>query len=735
MEAILAVIRPKQNVQGHDYKAKLYDILLLDHKTVDRQGRPAKYLPTCTLMVEREPRDEILPQVCSMTGGDHVGIKPERALVIPWKDSHRSSLNGFTLFCIPVSHRDKLNASFADKSPLGIAFYPLDQLINTMHSSAPTLVPLTKTFVQHIEQWLKEKHSKQGALDYIFRSRAEFRVKMNVSNPVFLPYNMGLSNNQNKYLQNEYPEEIRSQTNEILAKMMAIEKCTKVAINPLFGSGLVGTGRRRHTYPPVDYPSGTLSRKSSLNSLIDPDRYSLEGRQNYPLHVFASKGDFQKVVDCVTQGQSPTQRDSYGWAPIHCAAYEGNHDIVKYLLLAGCSPNLVNADERTPLHLAANAGHLDVVNILLSHPHIDINVVDKRGQTALDTCNQKRQWEHIQVAKRIEMAMRKPKQIEVRVMDGTKKSLNLVDGANTTVHQLNQQMLREYDMPETPYADIFTIWICSESLELQLKPEHKPLEHMNSWKRKIVGNLTDGDPSTEEPHLKWRRNAKISLIVECEVTHRDAINLLFHEARYNYINAYYPCKEQDILQCASILLYLKYGGTADVSSAKSFLGKQSNLNKLVPMPNLNSRSNWTNKILHSYKEFVKSATGENSIRPQIQFLSICRKLTVYGSAFFTGNLQTSPKPKDSVKCLIAVNDVGIHIINYQTRQMLHTYKYSEISWQIPNEYGVLELTVVRPDTRSGNRHIPRNPLKLITKQAGMINPLMSKLSRMMAYNI
>jgi len=315
-------------------------------------------------------------------------------------------------------------------------------------------------------------------------------------------------------------------------------------------------------------------------------------------------------------------------------------------------------------------------------------------------------------------------------MDGGSKSLNLSDGANTTVDQLNTQMLREYNMPETPYGDIFTIWICSPSLELQLKPEHKPLEQINSWKRRIVGNLTDGDPKKEEAILKWRRNAKISLIVEREVTHPDAIRLLFYEAEFNYINAFYPCKEQDVWLFASILLFLKHG--SQDHQAKAFLNR--NLQQLVPVPNLKKNSNLSTKILTQYRELCNGLTEGNNtrIRLQTQFLNSCRNLTVYGSAFFTGGLQSSkPSAKDNVKCYVAVNDVGIHIINYQSRLMLHSFKYSEITWQLPQEYGILELTVVnlRGEVRQSDRHL-RKPLKLITKQAGMINHLMKKLSRM-----
>lgn len=56
---------------------------------------------------------------------------------------------------------------------------------------------------------------------------------------------------------------------------------------------------------------------------------------------------------------------------------------------------------------------------------------------------------------------------------------------------------------------------------------------------------------------------------------------------------------------------------------------------------------------------------------QGKFLEFCRKLTVYGSAFFTGSLQ--PNSKSSILCHIGVNDVGIHIINMKSkvRHLLH----------------------------------------------------------------
>ena len=82
--------------------------------------------------------------------------------------------------------------------------------------------------------WLKEKHSMPGAIDILFRTRAEYRVKYSISNPAFLPSHYDLQTETSAIM----PEEIRQTANEAMAKMLSIEKCEIVVINPIFGSGL-----------------------------------------------------------------------------------------------------------------------------------------------------------------------------------------------------------------------------------------------------------------------------------------------------------------------------------------------------------------------------------------------------------------------------------------------------------------------------------------------------------------
>ncbi|XP_048237783.1 krev interaction trapped protein 1-like [Haliotis rufescens] len=736
MEGVLAVIRPKANVARGDYRPRLYDILLLDSKTPPGDKvKAAKYLPMVSMKLgEDEPREMVLTHLYTLTGGDMgLGIKGERAILVPPHQSDssrgpRESLSRFSLFCVPISQLEKLSKRYVDQAQNAPGFYSMEAVIEMLSNGSVNFPSPTLPLLQHLGNWLREKHMRSGSVEALFRSRAEYRMRLTVHNPVFLSSRISPEDSGTQNL-GDLPAEIQLTANEARAKMLSIEKCDIVVINPLFGSGLQYKTKVNRLIENNFWP-----QKPDYGRIVVPDPIpeALKWREKYPVHSCAAEGDLDGVKTLLSQGQLHSKKDSISWAPIHYAAWYGYSNVVTALLDAGCSPNIADREDSTPLHLAARKGHSLVAETLLVH-RVDVAARDKNGKTALDICQSgpDHTWKHEQVANFIKQSGTRPSPtIAVNTMDANIINLRLTSGYHTSVRQLNEQMLKEFGMPPVPYAQIFTIWICSNSLELQLKPEHEPMNQLRIWQTRTVGMLSDANPDHEEPVLKWRRNAKIGVEIEKQLTHQKAIDLLFHEAYYNYINALYPCKEQDAVIFAAIL-FLLWHGNLDSSSAKSFLSNREKQQELVPQPILVQRgaTHWANKILRECREIIQGK-DRTPLALKRQFLTHCHYLTVYGSAFFTGTLPNPQGIRGSpTKCHIGVNDVGIHIISMQNKSMLQSYKYSEIEWQHVQEYSLLEIHVTRPEGKTG-RISPKTVTKIRSKQAGLINFLMVKLAQM-----
>ncbi|KAK3083463.1 hypothetical protein FSP39_023274 [Pinctada imbricata] len=741
MEIILAVLQPKQNViAGIEYRPKLYNILLLDYKTTlhGEKSKVTKYLPTFTQTSSEEPRDEVLTHLFHITGGELGGIKGERAIQVQWnKQTRRESMTKFALYCVPINMREKVNRVFTEKSSSSPGLFSLDYVIDTFNNGTVNYPPPTKFFISQLESWLREKHQIAGVLDMLFCSRAEYRVKYSISNPAYLPSHYDIPTNvtdQNLMVSSPMPEEIRQTANEAMTKMLAIEKCDIVVINPIFGSGLpyrtkvdnfvknMYWGREIPDYSSLSTPSTSSSYESLYSEL----------------HKYARDGNLAALSDKINQGYYVNDIDSKRFTALHWAAWSGHAEAAKLLLDFGAKPNLTNNLGQTPLHIAAYNGFPQVVEVLLKYPDTNIEVYDSSHKTALNYCEEQleRSPPHSQIYDILKSALKQASQLSVHIVDGSKRLLRLSNGKSTTVQQLNRQLLRDFKIPDA-YAEVFTIWICSESLELQLKQHHRPMEHLNNWTKKIVGMLTDGDPKQEEPRLKWRRNAKIGLSDEKQIQHEKVIYLLFHEAYQNYIKALYPCKDNDVCMFASIYIFMHQNGDYEVSHAKSFV--REHLKTLVPEPMLKAKGhNWPTRILDFYKKYCANLKDEISSRNEtvhkylhMKFLECSRNLTVYGSAFFTGNLHTpGVKGNNSTACHIGINDVGIHIIDSKSRVMLQSFRYTEIQWSLP-DISSLDIKVKRFEGKFDRNSTPRQ-IAIRTKQAGLIDHLMKKLSQMHA---
>ncbi|ESO96223.1 hypothetical protein LOTGIDRAFT_174957 [Lottia gigantea] len=736
MEVVIAVIRPKPNVITQDYRARLYDILLLDSKTPPGEKvKQSKYLPMLSMnIIEEEPRELVLSHLYKITGAGEsgAGIKGERAIQIPCNDQvdlriqQRESLSRFSLFFVAVNSHDKLNKTFVDQAQHTPGFYQLDYVLEVLNNGSVNFPSPTRSLLAHLERWLHDKHSRPGAAEFLFSQRTDFRIRLTVHNPVFIPSRLAHQNDGSNI--SDLPTDFQMTANEALAKMLSIEKCDIVKMNPLFGSGLSYVTKANMVVTNKFWDQGIVLPGLRTPSVMEEPKWC----DKYPVHDKAAEGDIDGIKALIQRGQHHSKKDSISWAPIHYGAWYGKTDVVSVLLDLGCSPNVSNNNGYTPLHMAAQKGYPLVAKSLLLHRGINVNAKDSSGRTALDICSQApdRDRRHEEVLQYIREAQMRPSMtIEIFLMDKSSKQLRLPSGHDTTVHQLCLLMLEEFGLPQGTYLDIFTIWTCSPSLQLQLKPDHKPTRELENWNKRTVHMLAGA--RDEKPVLKWRRNAKISVDREKQLLHPEAIKMLFHEAYDNYINALYPCKDHDVLIFSAILFCI-YFGERESSTAKTLLSNERYMKQLVPAVVLKAKGPLINKILKEYNNRDQVIGRERStFALQKKFISHCHQLTVYGSAFFDGKFihqtQRTPRSETNVACHIGVNDVGLHIINAQTKVMIHSYTYPEMKGWHEEEF-VLEIHILKPESRS--RRQQTNIMKIRTKQAGLIVNLMDKMVQM-----
>ncbi|XP_062035099.1 krev interaction trapped protein 1 isoform X2 [Lepus europaeus] len=438
---------------------------------------------------------------------------------------------------------------------------------------------------------------------------------------------------------------------------------------------------------------------------------------DFPLHRSACEGDSELLNRLLNERFSVNQLDSDHWAPIHYACWYGKVEATRILLEKGkCNPNLLNGQLSSPLHFAAGGGHAEIVQILLSHPEIDRHITDQQGRSPLNICEENKQNNWEEAAKLLKEAINKPyEKVRIYRMDGSYRSVELKHGNNTTVQQIMEGMRLSQETQQ-----YFTIWICSENLSLQLKPYHKPLQHVRDWPE-ILAELTNLDPQRETPQLFLRRDVRLPLEVEKKIEDPLAILILFDEARYNLLKGFYTAPDAKLITLASLLLQIVYGNYESKKHKQGFLNEE-NLKSIVPITKLKSKApHWTNRILHEYKNLSTSeGVSKEMHHLQRMFLQNCWEIPTYGAAFFTGQIFTKASPSNHkvIPVYVGVNIKGLHLLNMETKALLISLKYGCFMWQLGDADTCFQI------------HSMENKMSFIvhTKQAGLVVKLLMKLN-------
>ncbi|CAH1789561.1 unnamed protein product [Owenia fusiformis] len=720
MEIQVVVLRPKPGSlhHHHEFRPRLYDILLIDTPLPTDKTKTLKQLPTLKVPSNQEPSSAILSHVYQITGGSNGGVKGQRVLYVPPPTMNsRGSVtitestvlqSQYGLYFMPVDSKYKLNSIIGNTSPTPAGFYALDFVLDSCNTS--NYAQVSKLMLQRLESWLKDKLSSPHCFNVMFATSAQDRLKRTVNNPAFEPVEMPYGAHHPKYGKDAF------------IKMRAVEKCDIVIQNQAFRDRMRSRPQNERRVPPA-IPS-TSHDVTQMPKSHNSFRSNSSWKEEFPLHYCSYMGDTKGVRDILASGISASQKDRDTWAPIHYAAWQGHLDVIKVLLVEGhCSPNITNSNLSTPLHFASINGRPYVVELLLNHQDIDINARDVENKTALMACENVERSEHKACSKLLRQSEREHRsrpapKIEIRLLDNTVRQLHLVSGHNTTVLQLHEQMLQVLEIPDS-CKHMFALWLCSKNLHLQLKMEHKPMEHIKDWREKVVRVFSDFNPAEEEPVLYWRRDATLSIVEERKVKNKTALHLLYYEAYHNYIESLYPCADQDAIILGAILMQIRFGDF-DSKKAKEI---DKILPDLIPVGKRKSRSvNYSARITSQYKDFSAYMMRKKRTTEVLQhkFLTLCWNLTVYGSAYFHGHVKMKER-KSLVPVHIAVNDLGIHVIHTEKKYMLNSFSYKDMEWSGKTEDHTLVLQL---------KQQPKGGMLLRTKQSGLISHLMSKLSQL-----
>ncbi|BES90915.1 FERM central domain [Nesidiocoris tenuis] len=327
----------------------------------------------------------------------------------------------------------------------------------------------------------------------------------------------------------------------------------------------------------------------------------------------------------------------------------------------------------------------------------------------------------------------------IYTMNDVALRMDIEDGANTTVLELVQAVVSEDELriPQVT-STIFTLWMTSGLLELQLKPHHKPLCIRAKWPTLLrkYAHATDSRQRRDEPILSFQRNVFFPLSQEERIKDERVLEMLYAEAKYNIIEGRYPCEMSQYIMLGSIQARIELGPYNPQFHTINFFREQHRRFLPAHMRNggWNSWLRWSGKdapevrLLEHYRRLPDRKLHK-------KYLEFCWTLPYYGSAFFQGQIEqpvrglTSLITHQDIPVLVGINAHGVYVINNVQCRLLVGLRYEELSWDFakPSQEDnpdclpclFLQFRVVENGT-----HVSKI-LQIFSKQAVMMDALIT----------
>lgn len=273
--------------------------------------------------------------------------------------------------------------------------------------------------------------------------------------------------------------------------------------------------------------------------------------------------------------------------------------------------------------------------------------------------------------------------------------MEVEDTSSTTNEVLCQAIFNcdELNFNKQLAAQVFTLWMKSPLLELQLKPAHKPFQIQHNWRHLVeqYSHASYNRQQRDEPVVSFQRNVFFQQHVEEKIKDQKIMELLYEEAKQNILRGRYPCEVSHYIMLGGIQARIELGPyNTQIHSTHYFREEQS---KYLPqhvcksatlswLP-ISSKNSAEVRLLEQFKRIPHSATNRKLIRKYLEF---CWSLPFYGSGFFEGQIEQpvrgpmSLMTHQDIPVLVAINSKSIYVIDDLQSTVLLGLRYEELNW-------------------------------------------------------
>ncbi|KAJ7307455.1 hypothetical protein JRQ81_009475 [Phrynocephalus forsythii] len=334
----------------------------------------------------------------------------------------------------------------------------------------------------------------------------------------------------------------------------------------------------------------------------------------------------------------------------------------------------------------------------------------------------------------------------VYLVDDTIVRLTVDNLPLVTARELHRIVLETLRLPEYG-LEVFSLWLVSPFLELQLKPKHQPYKLCRQWQDLLFRftSCSGEEILEDEPSLQFRRDIFFSRRKELQIHDEDVLRLLYEEAKHNILEGRYPCDLADCEVLGALVCRVNLGLFDPEQHTTCFLKER--LDTFLPsylcrrghrfLSGLWKRGATQppadeQGLLHAYQTISKEeddgAGEEHAALCKLYhtYLQKCHELPYYGCAFFSGEID---KPAQGLlhrsgrkAVTVAISLEGVYVIDSKEKHVLLGLHFQELSWDhtFPSE----EEHILWLEFDGENEGTPVNKLlKIYSKQAELMSSL------------